>query len=235
MRYSILLAFLILTSFAQAQEYYVKLKGGTEIQAKSVEHKTPAFSSEYILVDKEKKYNIDSVAAYSNKYGEFIKARTKYKRGFYKKELQGRINTYSSEVTTYNPGMMGPNGAMTPSTFSSNKIEYYTKQGSSFKDINYSNLLIDLSDNLESIRKLQEVRKINRINTFLYLGAAATFIGGIIHTSGKAKDNESLPPSQRDVSLSPLLFAGPVIAVIPLMTKSTKQRKLNEAIKIYNE
>ncbi|WP_185152518.1 hypothetical protein, partial [Fulvivirga aurantia] len=67
------------------------------------------------------------------------------------------------------------------------------------------------------------------------LGGATLLVAGIIDTANTAKDNEDLPPSERDVSFSPLMFAGAAVVVIPLFTKGAKRQKMYKALEVYNQ
>ncbi len=222
-------------SILTAQEkkrYEIGLTNGSKIEVDKLQNRGSGLGKKHLLADGEK-YEYSQVKYYKDGEKFFLKANpTGYGDAFYLREFDGEIiKTYSIIKTYYSAGMPGQVGG----NFQSSKVSYYQMRGGSFKDLKYQNLKYDLDDHELSLQKLNEVKKINVINGVFFGAGAAMLIGGIIATSNSAKKNESLPPSERDVSLSPLLFIGVITMNIPWLNGGAKQRKFNEAIALYHQ
>ncbi len=235
MKHILLVVFMFFTTtvlLAQNEvSYEIGLTNGKVLYPNQLKHNSGGLSKKHFLVDGEK-YLYNQVKYYRDEEKYYLKANpTGYGDDFYLRELDGeKVKTYSVVKTYYSGGGPGQVG-----TFSSSKIDYYQKRGGRLRSVTYSDLAYDLKDNPLSMQKLNEVKKIRNINAFIYTASAAMFIGGLVATANSAKRNESLPPSERDVSFSPFVFIGVITANIPWFTGGAKQKKLNEALELYNK
>ena len=220
--------------------YFVKLNNGEKVVGDQIKYKSRSLGKPHFDVDGQR-FEFFEVKAYQNQNGYFLKATPEgaYSPSFYLRELQGtRIDTYSITTTSYSysPGAPGMYGGGGMGTFSTHKVGYYVKNNGSMRKLNYQNLNRDLTDHTPSAMKLKEVKRAQTIQGVIIGAGVATFIAGIAATANTAKNNESLPPSERDVSLSPLLFVGPaMIGITVMIGKGSKEKKMLEAIKLYNQ
>ena len=213
----------------------VGLKDGTILYPEVLKFKTPTFGENHLLVNKEEKLYPEQIRFYQDETGYYVFDWVDpYHLQRLKREKQGRINLYSRVVSTYTPGvgMPGTPGA-TMGTFNSTKLEYFQKGSSNLKEVNYDNLRSALSDNAESMKKLDKVRSLRKLSTFAYVGGGALLVGGLIHMSNLNKQ-EGPPPYETNMKFSPLVFVGAAALTIPLFTGNAKKENMREAIEIYN-
>lgn len=218
--------------------YYLGLHTGEIIKAKQLDYKTPAFGKKHFRLDGDKeRYDFSQVKFYRNHTGYHLKGDPVGSGpAFYKREFHGtRINTYSIERTTYTAGAPGMYGAPMGGTFNTYTLDYYTKDDGEMKKMKLANLKLDLKDNSASMVYLEKVSGINKVNGILYGAGAAMIIGGIIATANSAKKDESLPPGDSSISISPFVFIGAVVVNIPWFTKGTKRKKMQEALMLYDK
>lgn len=231
-----------LTSIAWSQEDetqdFIKLRSGEMVYGEQVKYKARSFGKSHFDVDGAR-YEKDQVGAYQQDSNYFLKATAEgsYNESFYQREMKGdKISTYSITSTTYNAGEGAPGYGGGGGFVSTAKVGYYTKTYGSMRRINYSNLLFDLKDNPASAASMKEVNKIKTIQGVLIGAGVAAFIGGIAATANASKENELLPPGERDVSLSPLIFVGPIMVSLTLwIGNGSKKNKMNDAIILYNK
>ena len=214
----------------------VGLTDGTTLYPSTLKYKTPTFGSSHLLIDKERKIALDQVRFYQDDSGYYVFDRVDgNNRIRLKREMQGRVNTFSRIVSTYTPGvgMPGTAGA-TMGTFNSSKVGYYKKGSGNIREINYENLRGVLADNQASMAKLEKVKSLKRLNTYAYVGGGALLVAGLVHM-GNLNKTEGPPPYDGTMKFSPLVFIGAAAFTIPLFTGKAKQDRLKEAIEVYNE
>ncbi|MTI19720.1 hypothetical protein E1176_01670, partial [Fulvivirga sp. RKSG066] len=148
------------------------LSNGEVIYPHSLKHKTPAFGKSHFIIDDSVRFEKAQVAYYQNAQGYFLKADPEgFGSEFYLREIHGpRISAFSTVKTYYSPG--SPGMGVPGGTFHSTTVDYYKKKYGLLKKLTLNNLNRDLSDNTQSRLYLTKVKKINTINTFLYLGGA---------------------------------------------------------------
>lgn len=218
-----------------AQKLEVGLKNGDVLNPTSIKHKTPAFGSSHLLLDGEMKYPVNQVKYYQDGTGYYIwdyiglGGNVKLKR-----ELQGKINTFSRVVSSYSPGVYGPNG-YGGGTFSSSKITYLQSGPGSIRVLNYDNLLGIVKDHKPSMNELAGVKNIKTWNGVAYGLGSALIVGGLAHM-GKLNQQDGPPPFEdTTIKFSPLFFMGAAMFVIPLANREAKGRRLDNAVKLFNQ
>lgn len=207
----------------------VELKNGKIIYANTIELKEPAFKSSYLLVNDNDKYEIENISYYQDKTGYYIWAKTDgYGENLkLKRELSGKINTYSRIATQYTHNQYG-------GTFSKVKVDYFQKGKGDVRKINYESLSLALSDNTESNSKLKEANRLRTLNIISALVGGGLIIGGVAHMQNLNKQEGPPPYENVSVKFSPLFFMGAATLTIPLFTRKPRVRKMQEAIEIYN-
>lgn len=207
----------------------VGLKNGRIIYANSIELKEPVFKPSYLLVNDNDKYDIKNISYYQDKTGYYLWSKIDgYSEDLrLKRELSGKINTYSRIATQYAHSQYG-------GTVSTVKIEYFQKDKGEVRKINYENLNLALSDNTESKLKLKEVNRLRALNIISAVVGGGLIIGGVTHMQNLNKQDG--PPPYEDVSVkfSPLFFIGAATLTIPLFTGKPRKQKMKEAIEVYN-
>lgn len=236
-----LITFLLITSTLlglsqSTNALIVGLADGTTLHPATLKYRTPTFGESHLLLNKERKISLDQVRYYQDDSGYYIFDRVDgYSQTRLKREIVGRVSTYSRVISTYNPGMGMPGtpGA-TMGTFSSSKVEYFKKEDERLRKINYENLRGALADNQNSMAKLARVKSLKRVNTFAYVGGSALVVAGLVHMVNLNK-TEGPPPYDAEMKFSPLIFVGAAAFTIPLFTGKAKNDKLRGAIEVYNQ
>lgn len=222
--------------YAQDHEFLIGLSDGTTLYPTTLKYKTPAFGESHLLINKEQKITLDQVRFYQDDSGYYVFDRIDgNNRTRLKREMEGRINTFSRMVSTYTPGVGVPGSpGATMGTFSSSKVEYYQKGNGNIREINYENLRGALADNQASMAKLEKVKSLKRLNTYAYVGGGALLVAGLVHM-GNLNKTEGPPPYDATMKFSPMVFIGAAALTIPLFTGKSKREKLREAIEVYNQ
>lgn len=237
MKKALFTLFLFITLFGtNAQKLEVGLKNGDVLFPSSIKYKTPAFGSEHLLINGETKYAVDRVKYYQDESGYYIwdyiglKGNVRLKR-----ELEGKINTYSRIVSSYSAPMYGPNGYGSGGSFSSSQVTYLQTGQDDVRELNYDNLLSIVKDHQPSMIELDGIRKIQNWNGLAYGLGTALVIGGLIHM-GNLNQQEGPPPFEdTTIKFSPLFFMGAAMFVIPLANREAKGRRLDNAVRLYNQ
>lgn len=234
---SILAFFLTIGVLAQSSDstFVVGLKNGTIYYPGTLKMKTPIVGRAHLLLNKDQRIDLDKVKYYQDATGYYVfKNIDGFRETRLKREVQGRVNTYSRIVDTYSPGFTGPNGIYTPGNFNSAKLEYYQVGDGGIYTINYENLSKALKNNPQSVASLKRVKSLKNLNTAAYIVGSALVVGGLAHM-GSLNEKEGPPPYDTTIKWSPFFFLGAATLTIPLFTKAPKQKRLREAIDAYNQ
>ncbi len=221
----------------QAQEgkpFYVGLNSGETVYGNKLEFIDKLIGKDYLLLDDSMKYLLSDIKFYQRESGYYLKKNISMRGDvWFKRNIEGKINTYSATEWSYSPGMMGPNGMYTGGYSRAIKMSYYEK-GYQFKEMNYENLKRDLKNHEASMLQLEKVRKMKNTNIGIYVGSAALILAGIAHTAALNKQ-EGPPPYDADIKFSPFLIVGAIGIAIPSFINMSKEEKLLQAIKTYNK
>lgn len=161
-----------------------------------------------ILFLDEKAYELNTVMFYHNNKGNFAKTPL----GFQKRTIDGKVSVYS------NPFVVNPNENLNPMN------SWYTMDESFVKRTSYSNLRVDLKDNVSSMQYLNTYRNLN----FVGIGMLVTGLGIFIYSMNQYSwtSSEINISNTTYVSLATLLSGAIVVQVAP--------RKMVKAIQAYN-
>lgn len=161
-----------------------------------------------ILFLDEKAYELNTVMFYHNNKGNFAKTPL----GFQKRTIDGKVSVYS------NPFVVNPNENLNPMN------SWYTMDESFVKRTSYSNLRVDLKDNVSSMQYLNTYRNLN----FVGIGMLVTGLGIFIYSMNQYSWTswEINISNTTYVSLATLLSGAIVVQVAP--------RKMVKAIQAYN-
>lgn len=161
-----------------------------------------------ILFLDEKAYELNTVMFYHNNKGNFAKTPL----GFQKRTIDGKVSVYS------NPFVVNPNENLNPMN------SWYTMDESFVKRTSYSNLRVDLKDNVSSMQYLNTYRNLN----FVGIGMLVTGLGIFIYSMNQYSwtSLEINISNTTYVSLATLLSGAIVVQVAP--------RKMVKAIQAYN-
>lgn len=215
MKYFFVVISLLVINPIYCQSHFIELNGGEKIHVTSLELIQEKYEKPYLKSDKGDIYTIDQISSFQNDDGYFIlNTLTKNRNDFAKRVLNGRIAIYKYDLTA-NYIQTGQN----------NSRDYfaYQKYDSPLKQMIYENLIVDLSNNPESMRVLNKIKRAKNISPFYYV-----FGGVCILTSGVLFNT-----NQSDLT-TPLFLTGVGFFSIPWIINAKRQKRMQDAIKIYN-
>jgi hypothetical protein len=128
----------------------------------------------------------------------------------------------------YNPygfGRYGYGGFGGP-MYRTTKTEYFSKDNGPIEDLNLRNLSVATSDFAVSRGLLEQARKYQTYSTLSYVAA-----GGLIAIGLFSSFNNS---SGGQPNISPLVYAGAPLFIVPLIMQGKQQRNIRQAITLYN-
>lgn len=210
--------FLIIWLFplcCSAQSSFIQLNDGEEKPFKSVEVMSEKFEKPYLKTDKGEIFHVEQVNAFQNEDGYFLKNDlTANKSDFAERVINGRIQVFRYDLS----------GNYIQTGQSSSRDYYaYVKYKEPLKQMIYKNLAKDLADNSESMRKLKKVDNAKKITPFYYVLGSACVAGALV--SFNLPDN--------DLS-TPLFLGGITFFAIPWILNSKRQKRMDDAVRIYN-
>jgi hypothetical protein len=138
---------------------------------------------------------------------------------------------YAGNGYGYNPygfgrygygGMGGFGGPMYRTT----KNEYFSKDNGPIEDLNLRNLSVATSDYAASRGLMDQARKYQTYSTLSYIAAGGIMAVGVfssLSNSGGGRAN-----------ISPLVYAGMPLFIVPLVMQGKQQRNIRQAISLYN-
>jgi hypothetical protein len=216
------------TSAVSEYGNFILLENGDKLYGK-VEKVVPYAGQPYLLLEGSERHDFGSVRAYQDDEGFFVKLRaTPWSYEFVRRVIEGRIDFFSTTHLTvidepYGPPYDRHRPFRMQSVIASEKIDYFSKNGIDILPVNFHNLSDALSDNPESMKYLNDYRKLDILQWGLLASGTVMTLIGI-----SASDYENH-------HISPFVYAGcltTVSAYIPFFLKDTK---LQLAIKVYNK
>jgi hypothetical protein len=242
MRYWLIIFCILYLSDAGAQKFYVmEYNNDTTFARNSITLESPRLKKDFFLLDNEVKISTKKVVLYNSQEGYF--RRSSFPTGFFVKRItEGRvIDEYSTELSTYTPAYTpGPGGG--GGYFNKSTVYYYSMNGGGLKELKYSNLKKDVSDNVVSLDYLNRIKKQNITDGVFYSLGAGLLIYGISkskinsdnvsiggYTSSSSVDNGE------ESYISPYVFASIIPVSIPLFRSKKRIENLRAAISAYNK
>ncbi|MCC6727522.1 MAG: hypothetical protein IT258_23660 [Saprospiraceae bacterium] len=243
-RITLLLSALLMGSVLFAQPE-VMLLDSTVLSPSSIKVKEPIFGKAWLSVD-DTRYEFKQVLHYRNADGFFRVVQSKAGNfpSIYKQEKPGsRLTLYSQEnwvssAPRYSPGFGGGAGTWTGGYSQKVKTYYYSKGAGPIWTVSIDNINREVKDNPDALAAVNKAKKARSTGAWLTTaGVALTIVGAVLTSKNIQEENSKPPPHDTSSPLkvvSPTLFVG--IALIPGFTyvKRAKERRLMEAIDIYN-
>ncbi|MGY2133503.1 hypothetical protein ACW9KT_14840 [Hymenobacter sp. HD11105] len=225
----------------ETTRFAVGLKDGRTFQAYDVETKQPVFGKPFLLLDGQQRIDMNTVSYYQDESGHYVRTTLPGRSSrevTLRRDRVGRISLYSITSTQYagngygyNPygfgrygygGMGGFGGPMYRTT----KNEYFSKDNGPIEDLNLRNLSVATSDYAASRGLMDQARKYQTYSTLSYIAAGGIMAVGVfssLSNSGGGRAN-----------ISPLVYAGMPLFIVPLVMQGKQQRNIRQAISLYN-
>ncbi|SMB88676.1 hypothetical protein SAMN00120144_3460 [Hymenobacter roseosalivarius DSM 11622] len=225
----------------ETTRFAVGLKDGRVFQAYDVETKQPIFGKAFLLLDGQQRFDLNTVSYYDDETGHYVRTvlpGRSTREATLRRDRVGRISLYSITNNQYagngpygyspygygrygNGGFGGFGGPMYRTT----KTEYFSKDNGPIEDLNLRNLTIATSDFAASRGLLEQARKYQTYSTLSYVAAGGLVAAGLFSSFGRSNGGPSI---------SPLVYAGMPLLIVPLIMQGKQQRNIRQAITLYN-
>jgi hypothetical protein len=219
---------------AENSRFRVGLKSGQELRALDVEVREPFLGKSYLLLDGQQRLELSQIRYYEDASGFYVRTNLpgSSRETTLRRDRTGRISQYSITRTQYDNNAFSPygygrGGYGYPYGFGggyrTTKAEYFSKDNGPVQDMSLRNLSIATQDNAGAQSMLNQARRYRNYTALSYVGAGALAVAGLV---------SSFSGSQQ--SVSPLIYATPVLLIAPLIFQSKQQQQIKQAINLYN-
>ena len=222
----------------ETTRFAVGLKNGQLLRAYDVEVKQPVFGRSFLLVDGLQRYDLNDVRYYDDETGHYVRTTLPKSRRetTLRRDRQGRISLYSITSTQYAGNGFGypyggyggfgryGYGGFGP-MYRTVKTEYFSKDNGPVQSMTLRNLAIATADNPGSSALLAKARSYQRITTLSYVAAGGVMLAGLFTT---------LNPGSSGSGVSPLVYAGVPLLIVPLIVGGKQHNSIRQAIALYN-
>ncbi len=210
----------------------IALKDGSVIYPETIKPMALPLQKPYLRVDSQYKLPSNEIKYYKDGTSFFYWAEVNEagEGDLLKVNNKGKVTTYFRNKVSN--ATADPYGGRAPAA----KPDYFQVSNGPIRKISYKNLAPALSGNQASRQKLQEVNRLNMTNKICLVAGGSMWIAGIVHMH-KINNNNEAPfiETGLDTKISPLILLGALTLTVPLINKAPVERKLEEAIAIYNK
>lgn len=237
-----LIACLLTTLSVQAQEYsrddyqpqrqqgryFVQLRNGQVVYANKLQYKSPIFKQDFFLLDDSLRYAPELVDVYQSQEGYFARVAAGNRfDAFAKRTLEGpRISKFFTTTIDYAAMGYSPYGYGMPRS-SRRRIYFFSKDNGPLMTFNQQNLEQALADNASSMVLIQRHKRERVASTVMGIAGAGLLTYGLLSSSQSASNPNS-------VNISPAVYAGAGLVVVPLVIQLFRKDKLTQAVEVYN-
>ena len=230
---------------ANTTRFAVGLKSGQVYRAYDVEIKQPVFGHNFLLLDGQQRIDFDQVRYYEDETGFYVRTTLPKSRRetTLRRDRVGRISLYSITRTQYggspygySPFGYGYGGFGSPygggfggypyNGYRTVRTSYFSKDNGPVQDLNIRSLSIATMDNPGSRALLDQARHYQTITTLSYVAAGGLLVAGLVSSVG--------PGTNAGPTISPLVYAGLPLLIVPLVLQGKQQNNIKQAILLYN-
>lgn len=223
--------------------YQVGLKGGAVYNAYDVEVKSPLFGRSFLLLDGQRRVDLNEVGFYENENGHFVRTNLpgSSREATLRREKIGRISLYATYNTSYSPGGYGMPGyggfgyggmgyggfggmGYPYGGYRTTKTEYFSKDNGPIQNLNSRNLALATTDNAGAQELLGQARRLQTTTTIAYVAGGGLLVAGLL---------QSLRPGST-TGISPLFYAAIPVLIVPLVLQGKQASAQRQAIALYN-
>ncbi|UOR04035.1 hypothetical protein MUN82_13900 [Hymenobacter aerilatus] len=230
---------------ANTTRYAVGLKGGQVYRAYDVEIKQPVFGRNFLLLDGQQRIDFDQVRYYEDETGFYVRTTLPKSRreATLRRDRVGRLSLYSITRTQYAGGSPfgyspfgygyggfgmpygGGFGGYPYGGYRTVRTSYFSKENGPVQDLNVRNLSAAVSDNAGASALMAQARRYQTITTLSYVAAGGLMVAGLV---------SSFNPNPGRPTVSPLVYAGIPLLIVPLVLQGKQQNNIRQAITLYN-
>ncbi|PKV67300.1 hypothetical protein [Pontibacter ramchanderi] len=212
----------------QQGRHFLQLRNGQVVYGNRVQYKSPLFKQDFFLVDDTLKYAPELVDVYQNNDGYFARVAAGNRfDSFAKRIMEGpRISKFFTTTIDYAAMGYHPYGYGMPRT-SRRRIYFFSKDNGPLMMFNQQNLEQALADNASSMVLIQRHKRERTISTVVGIAGAGLLTYGLLSSSQSSTNPNS-------VNVSPAVYAGAGLIVVPLAIQLFRKDKLTQAVDVYN-
>ena len=235
---------------ANTTRFSIGLKDGQVYRAYDLEVKQPVFGRSFLLLDGRQRIDFDQVRYYEDESGFYVRTTLPKSRRetTLRRDRVGRISLYSITRTQYGGSPYGyspfgyggfgyggfggfgsPYGGGYggyPGGYRTVRTSYFSKDNGPVQDLSVRNLSIATMDNPGSRALLDQARRYQTITTLSYVAAGGLLVAGLV---------SSFSPTTSGPAISPLVYAGIPLLIVPLVLQGKQQNNIKQAILLYNQ
>ncbi|MGE0088533.1 MAG: hypothetical protein AB7S50_03555 [Bacteroidales bacterium] len=201
------------------------LYSGKLITAETINRESPYFTADSLRIHE------NEVKFIKFTKGRFANLKQLYNRKnsfFVPRVISGKINLYGRMITVQTSNGGWENNKFRAARSQTISFMFYNKGYEDIKPLKYKNLLVDMADNNESLKILNEYKTNRRIELGVYAFSAAIFIPSTIGFFDKNKMND-------DISIVGICCSVIIAYVNQIVFgNGIKFEKLKKAIETYN-
>ena len=228
--------------------FQVGLKNGMVYNVYNVEQHNPIFGHSYLLLDGQRKIDFDAVGFYEDETGHYVRTTLpgSSREITFRRDRTGRISLYSTQSSSYNPGYGGLGmggfgyggypggyggypggygGYPYNNGYRTTKTEYFSKDNGPIQNLNYRNLALATRDNAGAQELLAQGRHYQTAIAASYVVGGGLLVAGLL---------QSLRPNNGQQAISPLIYAGLPILIVPIVLQGKQATAQRQAIALYN-
>ena len=223
--------------------YQVGLKNGALYNVYDVEVKQPLFGRNFLLLDGQRKVDLNEVGFYENENGHFVRTTLpgSSREATLRREKTGRISLYATYNTNYSPGYGGMGGfgmggfggygmggyggygGYPGGGYRTTKTEYFSKDNGPVQNLSSRNLALATADNAGAQQLLAQARQYQTFTTGAYVVGGGLLVAGLLQSF---QANRS--------GISPLFYAAIPVLIVPLVLQGKQAAAQRQAIALYN-
>jgi hypothetical protein len=224
--------------------FQVGLKNGMVYNAYDVDMKTPLFGRSYLLLDGQRRFDINEIGFYEDESGHYVRTTLpgSSRETTLRRDKTGRISLYSITSAQYNngpggfgyPGFggfgypgygMGGFGGYPYGGYRTVKTEYFSKDNGPIQSLNSRNLMLATTDNAGAQQLLAESRRYHQATVASYVIGGGLLVAGMLQT---------LRPAESGRVISPLIYAAVPVLIVPIVLQGKQANNQRQAIALYN-
>ena len=230
----------IMGGSTQPTRYQVGLKSGAIYNVYDVQVKQPLFGRNFLLLDGQRRVELNEVGFYENENGHFVRTTLpgSSREATLRREKVGRISLYATYNTSYSPGYggmggfgmggfggygMGGYGGSPYGGYRTTKTEYFSKDNGPIQNLSSRNLALATADNAGAQQLLAQARQYQTFTTGAYVVGGGLLVAGLL---------QSLQANS--TGISPLFYAAIPVLIVPLVLQGKQASAQRQAIALYN-
>jgi hypothetical protein len=227
----------IMGGSTQPARFQVGLKNGAVYNAYDVEVKQPLFGRNFLLLDGQRRVELNEVGFYENETGHYVRTTLPHssREATLRREKTGRISLYATYNTSYAPGGYGMPGfgyggfgyggfgGYPYGGYRTTKTEYFSKDNGPIQNLNARNLALATTDNAGVQELLAQARRYQTSTTIAYVAGGGLLLYGLLQSF-----------QANSTGISPVTYAAIPVLIVPLIFQSKQASAQRQAIALYN-